>query len=56
MKHGENFSNLQYFCQMIFGKCSFKMHTKFILLAQENYVLGTFFYIFVVDLLQKSIL
>ena len=41
---------------MIFGKCSIKMHTQFILIAQENYVLGTFFYIFAIDLLRKSIL
>ena len=40
------FSNLQYFCQMIFGKCSIKMHTQFILIAQEKCVLGTFFFIF----------
>ena len=46
MKHGDKFSNLQYFCQMIFSKCSIKMPTQFILFAQENYVLGTFFYTF----------
>ena len=56
MKQGENFSKLQYFCQMIFGECSFKMHTKFILIAQENSVLGRFFYIFAIDLFKISIL
>ena len=40
---------------MIFGKC-FKMHIQFILIAQEYYVLGTFFYIFAIDLFKKSIL
>ena len=55
-KHGENFSTLQYFCQMIFGRCSIKMHSQFILIAQENYVLGTLFYSFAIDLLEKSIL
>ena len=43
MDQGENFSNLQYFCQMIFGKCSIKMFPQFILIAQANYVLETFF-------------
>ena len=56
MKHGEFFSNLQYFCQMIFGNCSLKKNIQFVLITQENYVLGTFFYIFVFDLLKKSIL
>ena len=56
MKQGDNFSNLQYFCQMIFGTCSIKMHTESNLIAQENFVLETFFYIFVIDLLRKSIL
>ena len=55
MKQGHNFSNLQYFCQMIFGKCLIKMPTKFILIAQANYVLKTFFFIFAIDLLRKSI-
>ena len=55
MKQDENFPNLQYFCQTIFGKYSFKMSTQFMLIAQENYVLGTFFYIFPIDLLKKSI-
>ena len=50
------FSKLQYFCQMIFGECSFKMHTQFILIAQENSVLRTFFYIFAIDLFKKSII
>ena len=56
MKHGENFQNLQYFCQMIFGKCSIKIHrpTQLILTAQEKYVLGTFFFIFLIGLLKKN--
>ena len=56
MDQGENFSNLQYFCQMIFGKYSIKMLPQFILIAQENYVLEIFFYVFAIDLLRKSII
>ena len=56
IKHGENCSNLLYFCQMVFGKCSIKMYIQLSLIAQENYVLGTFFYIFVIDVSRKSIL
>ena len=41
---------------MIFGKCSIKVHTQFIIIEQENYVLGTFCNIFAIDLLRKSIL
>ena len=51
MNQGENFLNLQYFCQVIFGKCFIKMLTQFILIAQENFVLETFFYIFAIDLM-----
>ena len=54
MKHGENLSNLQYFCQMIFGNGSINMHTQFILIAQENYVWGHSFIL--LSLLKKSIL
>ena len=54
MKQGDNFSKLQYFCQMICDKCSIKMFTQFIpIIAQEIYVLGTFFYIFAFDLFKK---
>ena len=56
MDQGENFSNLQYFCQMIFGKYSIKMLPKFILIGQENYVFETFLYIYSIDLLRKSII
>ena len=56
MNQGENFSNLQFFCQMIFGKYSIKMFPQFILIAQEIYVLETFFYTFAIDLLRKSII
>ena len=56
MKQGHNFSNLQYFCQIIFGECSIKIPSQFILIAQENHVLKTFFYIFTIDLLRKSII
>ena len=56
MKQGHNFSDLQYFSKMIFGKCSIKTATQFIPILQENYVLKTFFYIFAIDLLRKSIL
>ena len=56
MYQGENLSNLQYFCQMIFGICSIKMFTQFILTTQEKYVLETFFYISAIDLLGKSII
>ena len=56
MNQGENFSNLQYFCQMIFGKYSIKMLPQFIQIAQEVYVLEAFFYIFAFDLLRKSII
>ena len=56
MNQGENFSNLKYFCQMIFDKCSIKIFTHFILIAPENYVLKMFFYIFAIDLLRKLII
>ena len=56
MDQGENFSNSKYFCQMIFGKYCIKMLPQFILITQENYVLGTFFNIFVIDLWRKSII
>ena len=56
MDQGENFSHSKYFCQMIFGKYCIKMLPQFILIAQENYVLGTFFNIFVIDLWRKSII
>ena len=56
MDQGENLSNLRYLCQMIYVKYSIKMLHQFILIAQESYVLKTFFYIFVIDLLRKSII
>ena len=56
MDQDENFSNLQYFCQMVFGKYSIKILPQFILSAQQSYVLETFFYIFAIDLLRKSII
>ena len=54
MKQGENCSNLQHFCQMIYGKCSIKMRTQFILIAQDNYVFGTFLYILAIDFLKNQ--
>ena len=53
---GENLSNLQYFCQMIFSICSIKMLTQFIPTTEGKYVLETFFYISAIDLLGKSII
>ena len=55
MKHGDFFfSNMKFFCQMIFDKCSIKMPTQFILIAHENYVFGTFFCIFAIDMFKKK--
>ena len=53
MKHMVNFFQI---CNISvrYGKCSMKMRTQFILIAEENYVLGTF-YIFAIDLLRKSV-
>ena len=56
MKQGDNFSNLLYFFQMIFGNYSIEILTQFTLIAQENNALEIFFYIFAIDLLRKSIL
>ena len=42
MYQGKNLSNVQYFCQMIFGVCSIKMLTQFIVTAQGNYIFETF--------------
>ena len=56
MKQGDDFSNSQYFFQMICGKCPLKIFTQFIPIAQENYVLEIFFYYIAIDLLRKSIL
>ena len=56
VKQCENFSNLQYFCQLIFSKCFIKILTPFILIVQENNVLETFFYLFAIDLLRKAII
>ena len=39
---------------MIFEKYSIKLLPQFILIAQESYVLETFFHIFAIDLLRKS--
>ena len=56
MYQGENLSNLQYFCQMIFGICFITLFTQFILTTQGKYVLETFFYNSAIDLLGKSII
>ena len=41
---------------MVFGKCSIKILTQFILTTQENDVLRTFFCNVAIDLFKKSIL
>ena len=56
MYQGANLSNLQYFCQMIFGIYSIKMLTQFIQTTQGKYVLETFFYVSAIDLSRKSII
>ena len=57
MYQGENLLNLQYFCQMIFGICSIKMLTQFILTTEgKTCFRDSFLNISAIDLLGKSII